>query len=379
LRKNRADARVLAILRLGLAQILFFDRLADYAVVSRTVDLAAIKAPGLKGLVNAVLRGFLRDRDSIWGWPREIDGREVDPLIRLATFYSHPLWLVERLVGQLGFREARALLVANNQPASPTLRVNPRRVDRAELARLLPFPTRETEFSPWGLVPEAWAGPPTAWPGYATGLFAIQDEASQILGLLAGEARNILDCCAGLGGKSLALAAAGFPEIRVLALDPHEGRLVKLEKEAERLGLAENLEISPGAIQSYRTTATFDLALVDAHCSGLGIIRRRPDIKWRKSPEDIPRLADLQLELLLAAAPRVAPGGRLIYSICSTTEEEGPGVVQRFLAKAPDFRVLGPTEIPPGLRALYHGPGQLRLWPHREKTDGFFYGLLAKV
>ncbi|MDR2141268.1 MAG: hypothetical protein LBR11_05670 [Deltaproteobacteria bacterium] len=378
LKKNRTDRLALTILRLGLAQILFFDRLRDYAIVSQTVELARVKIPGRQGLVNAILREFLREKASVWGWPQELDGRETEEAQRLAIFYSHPRWLVDRLVAQLGYREARANLVANNQPAPPTLRVNPRRVSREELAARLPFPTATTKFSPWGLIPDGWPGRPESWPGFQEGHFAVQDEASQILGLLVGRPRSALDACAGLGGKSLTVASL-VPECRILALDPNWDRLNKLLKEAKRLGLGAQIKIRHGEIQATLPGEEFELALVDAPCSGLGVIRRRPDLKWLKTPEDILRLSETQLEILKAAGRLVAPGGRLIYSVCATTDEEGPGTIQRFLAQSPQFRAWETAEIPPVLRELAVGPGSLRLWPQRQGTDGFFYGLLARV
>jgi 16S rRNA (cytosine967-C5)-methyltransferase len=377
LSKRRNDQKVLVILRLGLAQILFFDRLGDHAIVYNMVRLAEIHVPGRQGLVNAILRDFLRDREAVWGWPQELDGREVDPLKRLSVFYSHPLWLVERLVAQLGYRSARGLLIANNLPASPTVRINPQRTSRAELAARLPFTTRETKYSPWGLIPEAWAGLPRAWPGYAEGHFAIQDEASQILGLLAKPAKTILDCCAGQGGKSLALAAL-YPTSRIVALDPCSSRLTLFREEVRRLGLGARLEIRESTVQTAKLKEKFGLVVVDAPCTGLGVIRRRPDVKWLKRLDAPRRMGVVQRELVKVAAASVAPGGQLIFSSCSIAEEEGPWVVERLLAEAKEFRALGREEIPPALRELMVGPGQLRLWPHLHGTDGFFYGVMTR-
>jgi 16S rRNA (cytosine967-C5)-methyltransferase len=380
LKKSRTDRLALTILRLGLAQIWFFDRLKDYAVVSQTVELARAKIPGRQGMVNAILRDFLRDRDTVWGWPEELDGRRTDPAERLSVFYSHPKWLVDRLVDTLGPSQARALLVANNQPTPPTLRVNPRLATREELAEKLPFPVSPTPFSPWGLIPQSWPGKPESWPGFQEGYFTIQDEASQILGLLAPpKTRRILDACAGQGGKSLSLATVR-PEAHFLAVDPNWDRLNQMLKEVRRLGLsAGKLKVKHAEIQSAGLNDEWDLVLVDAPCSGLGVIRRRPDLKWLKSPEDIPRLAEKQLEILKAASLAVTPGGSLIYSVCTLTREEGPDVMGRFLAGSPNFRAWTLDEIPDVLRPLQSEAGALRLWPHLNRADGFFYGLLTRL
>jgi 16S rRNA (cytosine967-C5)-methyltransferase len=378
LTKGWPDHLTLLILRLGLCQILFFDRLGDHAIVDQTVRLTGSKRRGREGLVNAVLRGFLRDR-AVFGWPKELDGREVAPLKRLAVFYSHPLWLVEKLNDLLGYRETRALLVANNQPPPPTIRVNPRKISREDLAGRLPFPTQKTLISPWGLKPLAKSlRRPNLWPLYQEGFFAIQDEASQLIGLLGEGAERVLDCCAGLGGKTLAIAAVLPEKGRIWALDPHGGRLNGLKTEAQRLGLAEKIvETKESSLATAKLEGDFDLVIVDAPCSGLGVIRRRPEIKWRKSPGDLPPLAAFQLELLETAAAKVAKGGSLIYAVCSVLAEEGLGVCQQFLAKNLSFRYLAKEELPLSLANLSGGSGQIHLWPHKEGTDGFFYGLLT--
>jgi 16S rRNA (cytosine967-C5)-methyltransferase len=379
LRRSRTDRLALTILRLGLAQIWFFDRLKDYAIVSQTVELARAKIPGREGMVNAILRDFLRDRDSVWGWPAEIDGRNVEPCQRLAVFYSHPRWLVDRLVRDLGSRRARSLLVANNQPAVPTIRVNPYILTRQELAEKLPFPVRPTVYSPWGLIPQSWPKQPESWPGYQEGLFTIQDEASQILGLLAGRPKKVLDACAGQGGKSLSLATLQ-PECHILALDPNWNRLNQMLKEVRRLGLVSHkLKIRHGEIESADLNEEFDLVVVDAPCTGLGVIRRRPDLKWLKTPGDIASLAEKQLEILTKASRHVAAGGRLIYSVCTITEEEGPQTLKKFLAQNPDFQPWSRPEVPESLQSMWAEPGSLRLWPHEHRTDGFFYGLMTRV
>ncbi|MDR1545414.1 MAG: 16S rRNA (cytosine(967)-C(5))-methyltransferase RsmB [Deltaproteobacteria bacterium] len=379
LRDRRTPGGVRDVLRLGLAQLLFLDRMAEFAAVTETVELAKKVVPGRAGLVNAVLRGALRARTEGDCFPDERDGRLTPPVQRLATFYSHPLWLAERLVASLGFRQARALMAADNVSAPPTIRLNPLKTDRPTLAASLPWPTRPAVWSPWGLVPLKAAGRPESWPGFAEGLFAVQDESSQLLGLLARDRRpgRILDACAGLGGKSLALAAL-LPEAEIVSVDRHGARLAKLAAEARRLGLPRPPRTLQADLLALTLEGSFDLAVVDAPCSGLGVVRRRPDLKWRKTAQDPARLAELQLALLQAAAEFVAPGGRLIYSVCTYTDQEGEGVRDKFLAVRPDFAPAEESAVAPALRPLLTGAGTLRLWPHRHGTDGFFYALLEK-
>jgi 16S rRNA (cytosine967-C5)-methyltransferase len=242
----------------------------------------------------------------------------------------------------------------------------------------LPFEVRPTGLSPWGLEAKTFAGRPEDWPGFKEGLFAVQDEASQLVGLLAGNlapGAGILDACAGLGGKALHLAAL-YPAALVTARDLNKAKLSRLGIEAARLGL-ENLRLEHRDLLGEPPSGRFDLVLVDAPCSGLGVIRRRPDLKWNKKPEDVTRLAGLQLSLLTAAAGQVRPGGRLIYGVCSFSLAEGPETAAIFLAACPEFRAVPPLAWPEDLRP-HLADGGLTLWPHRHQTDGFFWAMFDR-
>ena len=363
------------ILRLGLAQVLFFNRLGDHAIVSETVALAKITVPGRQGLVNAVLRGLLREREAGGPWPPS-PPPGPSAAAGLALRHSYPAWLAAEFMARLGPAEAEALMAAGNQPAPPTLRVNPRRLNRDELC--LPFAVRPTLLSPWGLTAETFAGRPDTWPGFAEGLFAVQDEASQLVGLfeLPAPQAGILDACAGLGGKALHLAALN-PGALVTARDKDQAKLDLCAAEARRLGLT-NLRFESRDLLSEGADEHFDLVLVDAPCSGLGVIRRRPDLKWSKGPEDLTRLAGLQRRLLAAAAGKVRPGGRLVYGVCSLSQAEGPETAAEFLAGAPGFRAAPHSAWPAALRP-HLMDGCLTLWPHRHQTDGFFWALFERV
>jgi 16S rRNA (cytosine967-C5)-methyltransferase len=237
----------------------------------------------------------------------------------------------------------------------------------------------KTALSPWGLVPSHSKGSPESWPGFKEGLFTIQDEASQLLGLMAGNPKAILDCCAGLGGKSLALATL-FPEASIVAVDRDSMKLAALVKEAQRLGLKNPPVTSARDICSQDAAqGSFDLVLVDAPCSGLGAIRRRPDLKWSKEPSDPTRLSELQMTLLNSAAARTAPKGRLIYSVCTFTNEECQEIIKKFLENHPEFRPIGYANYPQNLRDMVVDSGQFMFWPKRHNTDGFFYAILEKI
>ncbi len=323
-RQARAEVRL--VLRLGLAQMVFFSRLGQHAVISETVNLAKAAAPGRHGLVNAVLRGLTRDRETgRIPWPPQAPPTG-DPPRDLAVKYSFPLWLVKRFLNEMGAEETEELLLAMNRPTPPTLRLNPLKTERESLAALLPFEASPTPLSPWGLALNGFFGQPADWPGFSDGLFAVQDEASQLAGLLADSATDmtILDACAGLGSKGLHLATLN-PKASVLSMDKDPKKLAELRREAGRLGCEANMKTEPQDLLKFSPAAnSYDLVLLDAPCSGLGAIRRRPDLKWKKEGADLRRLADLQLELLLRLADAVRPGGRLIFGLCSFSREEGP-------------------------------------------------------
>lgn len=376
---GRASAELTVILRLGLAQLLFFDRLGDHAIAMETVALANQVTPGRQGLVNAILRGLMRERDGDGPWPPQppVTGRPADDL---ALTHSYQPWMVKKLLDRLGPAETEELLTAGNQPTPATLRLNPGRGSLSELQAVLPFETHPTALSPWGLTASAFSGRPEDWPGYGEGLFSIQDEASQLSGLLAGvlpAGSSIADPCGGLGGKALHLAALN-PASTVTALDKDEAKLARLGQEAVRLGLTNIKTQAHDLLTDELPEATFDLVLVDAPCTGLGVIRRRPDLKWNKTADDVIRLADLQLAMLGRAASAVKPGGRLLYSVCSFTEEEGPGCVRRFLDANPAFQAVGPGGWPDRLRPHLSSDHNLTLYPHRHRTDGFFWAMLEK-
>lgn len=378
LSRGRAAPELMLVLEIGLAQLFFFDRLGEHAVVSETVALAKAVVPGRHGLVNAVLRGLLRDKEAGGLWPPE-PAAGFDLVRNLALEHSYPDWLVRLLLKRFGEAEIEAILAAGNQATPPTLRLNPLKGSREELQELLPFATRPTDLSPWGLAALEFSGRPEDWPGFAEGRFALQDEASQLVGLLTGElppGASVLDACAGLGSKALHLAALN-PAARILARDKEAKRLELLRREALRLGL-ENVQAEAGdLLADPLPPSSFDLVLVDAPCSGLGVLRRRPDLKWNKTGEDPARLADLQLRLLTAAAEAVKPGGRLLYGVCTFTEEEGPKVVRQFLSSHSGFRAA-PAELwPESLRPHLSAEG-LTLLPHRHHSDGFFWAAFIR-
>ena len=361
------DAPVLAILRMTAYQLAFLERVPPFAAVDDAVTLARGK-PGVAGFVNAVLRAFARR-----GATEREPAPPRDPLDALATRCSFPTWLAARWVARYGRDEAEALMRAINERPPLTLRANTLRVSREALAARLAaeegLALRPTRWAPEGLV-VGGGGAPAAWCAFAEGAFAVQDEASMLVARLL-EPRpgdTVADVCAAPGTKTTHLAQLLENRGRVLAFDPQPMRLARVREAAARLGagIVEALDGTAEALAP-RFSAACEGVLVDAPCSSLGVLRRNPDVKWRRQPGDLAASAERQRGILAAAAAMVKPGGRLVYATCSLEPEENEEVAGAFRAAHPDFRPDPPAAFPFPLEA----DGTLRCLPHRHGTDGF--------
>lgn len=364
----RLEPAVRIALRLGLFQLLFLDRVPAYAAVDRTVELAPARA---RGLVNAVLRRAVRlGRDA---WPAAAaDGESTAQ--RLALEWSHPTWLVERWIEELGEEETRALLAANAEPPLTALRTNRARTDPAALRTVLASAGVETVPGRWvadALVVVAGAGRLRDTSAWRAGLFAFQSEASQLVAALVAPppGGKVVDACAAPGGKTALLASRVGDDGLVIGLDPRLGGARRVEAEARRLGAGAVRAVVADARRPPLAT-TVDAVLVDAPCTGLGTLRRHPELRWRVRPQDIHRLAGLQREILRGAAALVRPGGVLVYAACTVSREETDGVVQGFLAAEPRFEAESAAGYVPA--DLVDPSGFLRTMPHRHGLDGFF-------
>jgi 16S rRNA (cytosine967-C5)-methyltransferase len=347
------DPEVRTALRLGAFQLLYLDRLPPSAIVNDAVALTKRGGKSSAGaLVNAVLRTLARERNRV-SWPEE------PAITALAVRHSHPEWLVARWLDRYGHGPTSAWLAFNNQPPRLCLAVNRLRGTRDDLAARLEAEgvrTSRTERSPHGL--HVLSGAALTTQAFRDGWFVVQDEASQLIAELGDlvSGQRALDLCASPGGKTMALAARVAPSGRLVAADVRPRRVRLLQQNVKRLGLpAAVLRVSPSGDLPF-AAAPFDFVLVDAPCSGLGTVRRDPDIRWARRPEDLSRLAAGQLTLLQRAAAVVTPGGTLVYATCSSEPEENEAVVSAFLAQAPAF-VLRQTHrtTPPedGLEAFY--------------------------
>lgn len=366
------DQNALMILRIGLYQLTSLDRVPESAAVNESVNLAKLLAPRTSGLVNAVLRNYLRQKDSIT-FPDPVS----EPVQSIAAIHSQPEWLVQHWLQQLGHEEAARLAEASSQQPPLTLRVNPLRTTRSEL--LLELEKRgihaaACRYSPDGIIVTGRHAI-SSLPGYEAGFFAVQDEASQVAGLLLDPrpGERIWDACAAPGGKACHLAQRMENRGKVVASDISRSKLTIVQENARRLGL-DCISTAAADLHLPETfpEGLFDRILLDAPCSGLGVIRRNPEAKWRLAYSDLTRLASVQKKLIKNASALLKPGGTMLYSTCSTSVEENEEVVEDFLLHHPEFVLENLNELFPEWKDLFEFYGMLRAWPHRHGMDGFF-------
>jgi 16S rRNA (cytosine967-C5)-methyltransferase len=387
---ERLDAPVLQLLRLGAYQVTRLERVPVSAVVNDAVELAKqAGARGAAGLVNAVLRAIARERNRLPLPPEPPAGPDQPrdaALDYLSITLSHPRWLVERWLDRAGFDDTKAWALFNNSPAPLTLRANLLKTTVPELREALAQAGVETDparYSPHALVVRR--GNPLRTPLSEPGMFGVQDEASQLVALFAGArpGQRVLDLCAAPGNKTLALAADMRDEGLIVAADLRERRLRLLRRTVASGGARAAHLVRLDATRPLPLRSGFDLVFVDAPCSGLGTIRRDPEIRWRRTAGDLAPLADTQLKILGQAADVVAPGGRVVYATCSSEPEENERVVTRFLAERSEFRLADPrVESPPlsaALTDVLDDSGCLRTLPWRHGLEGFFAAMLVKA
>ena len=345
--RGKLEPKVRDILRLGAYQIVFMDRVPDRAAVSQSVELCrGLGYARAAGLVNAVLRRISEYKND----PPEIPG--MGTAAYLSVKYSHPLWLVEELIDLRGFDGAEAVLRADNEPAPIYLQVNTLKTTTEELARTLGA-------GPGGDIPDCLVlegGDFTKTPAFREGLFYVQDPAARYAVTAAAPqpGERVLDACAAPGGKSFAAAIAMENTGSVTARDISGSKINLVMDGADRLGLS-IIDCREGDARDVGADEPYDLVIADVPCSGLGVIRKKPDIRYRDKA-GLDRLPELQTELLESVSRAVRPGGRLLYSTCTWRERENGGVTDPFLAAHPEFIK---TE-------------EKTFWPDLDGTDGFY-------
>ena len=369
--QTKLEPAVRDVLRLGVCQLLFFDRVPARAAVAESVALC--KAAGCAraaGLVNAVLRRIADARGAL----PEIPG-EGTPAY-LATRFSHPLWLAELLCERKGYAFAEAFFAANNRPAPLTIQVNTLKVTPEDYARALS--RAEILFEADPDIPGCLTlpdGVASELPGYEEGLFYVQDRAARLAVEIAAPEPDmrVLDACASPGGKSFAAGLRMQNQGEILACDIHEKKLRLVSEGAERLGISclrtramDAREYDPALREG------FDLVIADVPCSGLGVIRKKPEIR-SKQPEEIKNLPQIQTDILENLSKYLKTNGVLLYSTCTILEEENEKVVEAFLDRHPDFV---PEDFSVG--GVRSKNGMFTFWPNTTGTDGFFAAKLRR-
>ncbi|HET6816017.1 MAG TPA: transcription antitermination factor NusB [Mycobacteriales bacterium] len=374
------DPQVRAVLRLGAYQILHM-RVAAHAAVHSTVDLArAVAGEKVVSFVNAVLR-----RVAELDWPGWVDRlAPAEPLGRLAFEHGQPLWIVTAFADALhdDVAELRAAL-AEDRPVTHLV-ARPGRVSRDDLLRQAPPGASAGPWSPYAV--RLAGGDPASIAAVREGAAAVQDEGSQLVALALTRAEPVtstdnapgerwLDACAGPGGKAALLAGLLPVGGRLVAVDaqPHRARLVR---DALAGASGADAVVADGRRPPFPANA-FDRALVDAPCTGLGALRRRPEVRWRRTSADIARLVELQRALLTATVDVVRPGGIVAYVTCSPHPAETRQVVEHVLGVRSDLEWMDARECMPGLSDIGPGP-DVQLWPHRHGTDAMYLALLRR-
>lgn len=370
-KRSDLDLEVRNILRIGLYQLLYLDRIPAHAVVDTAVNLAKKKSEA--GFINAVLRRALREPECL-----QLPNREKNPLRYLSIAYSLPLPTLRLLVADLGEEGAEQYLKACGEKAPLALRVNTLRTTREEL--LSAFEKQGIHACP---TPYAQNGilvkdeiPVAQLPGHKEGLFFVQDEAAQLAVELLSPKENsfLIDVCSAPGGKSFSAAAVMQGKGKIISLELHESKLSLIREGAERLGMDMiSAQAHDSRVAAEQWQGKADYVICDVPCSGLGVLRKKPEIRYKKI-EDIGAIPSLQKEILSAAARYLKVGGRLLYATCTVLKEENQKVVSDFLATHPNF-----TSVPFCVGEHRAEEGMMTLLPHIHGTDGFFVAILEKT
>lgn len=382
-RFNKISPKVLNILRLALFQIIYLDRIPDSAAVNTAVDLAKRSgAPWVVGFVNALLRKAAREYRDV-----AFPDIEKNPLAALAAEKSFPEWIILRWLDRYGKDTTAALCDAANTIPPITVRTNTLKTSQRELLKSFANEAQEikrTSYSPVGIT---FIAPRSSIPNltsFKAGWFQVQDEAAQLVSLLLDPqpGEKIMDACAGLGGKTGHIAQLMYNEGLIVALEKDKAKLSQLNAEMNRLGISiasplrHDLEHSLPQNQPMG----FDRILLDAPCSGLGVIRRNPDIKWQKSKKDLAKNRTRQLRMLENLSPAIRPGGFLVYAVCSMEPEENEEVIHTFLKNHTNFVIDRHLDsLPDKIERMASVNGFFKTLPNYRQMDGFFSIRLQRI
>jgi 16S rRNA (cytosine967-C5)-methyltransferase len=376
---------VRSLLRLSFYQLYYLERIPDHAAVNEAVNIAKKKGhQGISGMVNGVLRNVIRQKNAL------TVPETADRVTRIALQHSHPEWLVSRWIAQYGQETTERICAANNTPPRVSIRTNTMRRSRDELLkelRLEGIDAAPSPLAPAGIVVTN-AGNMALHPKFQRGDFSIQDESSMLVAEFVDPkpGMSVLDCCAAPGGKTAHLAEKMGDRGKIVACDIHEHKKKLIDHQARRLGLASihTMVADARELAGRFPPASFDRVLLDAPCSGFGVIRRKPEIKWSKRESDIADICSVQRDILSQVKSLVKPGGLLVYSTCTIERAENDGMIRAFLEENPEFEPDCVTaSVLPGLTGRAEVPllsenGLVHIFPHQFGTDGFFIAKLKR-
>jgi 16S rRNA (cytosine967-C5)-methyltransferase len=374
---GRIDPMVRTILRMALFQIHHLERVPESAAVNTAVELAKQTGRAWSaGFVNGLLRRSAAMRDRI-DWPN----MQTAPDLAVAVRYAVPRWLAIRWIERYGLEETQRLCNAMNTIPSITIRTNTLKTNRRDLIDAIQEETRRidpTRHSPEGIALSGLNAPLPCWPAFRNGWFQVQDEAAQIVShfLSPQPGETVWDACAGMGTKTGHLAQLMENRGTLIATDRYTSKLDRLGKEMQRLGITmvkpHCLNLS-AAVPAAADLPLFDRILVDAPCSGLGVLQKNPDGKWNASPEELEQFRRRQLAILEHVCSHLRPDGVLVYAVCSFEPEENGDVVNAFLQMHPEFAIHHPSmKKVTRPEHLLTCEGWLNTFPHRHGMDGFF-------
>lgn len=367
------------ILRVALYQLIYMDRIPAFAAVDEAVKLAKRDYPGRDKLVNAILRNALRKKDAI-PYPDE----KHHPAQYISVIHSHPEWMVARWINRFGSDETKALCMSNNGIPPITLRCNVLKGHREDVLKKLHnegYDATATKYSTSGTTLTSLIVPIAHMPLFKQGYIQVQDEASQLISHIVNPQQEelVLDVCSGVGIKSTHLAELMDNRGRIIAVDVNPNKKKAAQELSERLGITIIEAITKDATHDLGREfhGIFDRVLVDAPCSGIGTVRRHPEIKWRISEADLRKGAVLQKNILHAAANYPKQGGIIVYSTCSTEPEENEEIICDFLTRHEEYKLVEPPDTID--RTMITPDVFFRTYPHHHGTDGFFGAVLLRT
>ncbi len=380
IKKSDIEPWIEDIIRCGIYQIIFLDRVPDSAVCNESAELA--RSHGHEGtvkFVNGVLRNISRNKDKL-----EYPDKEKNYIKYLSVYYSHPEWMVKKFVKDYGNEFAEALLAADNETPPFTIRCNSLKINREELLSLLA--AENIECKEGSLNAEAISIRGTSSiegrESFVKGYYQVQDESSMLVAHVVDPSPGdvVLDICSAPGGKTTHIAELMGNNGRIVARDIHPHKLKLVEENCKRLGVKiVETELFDATKLDEGSIGRFDKVLLDAPCSGLGVIRRKPDLRWKKEPDNFMELYVLQGKMLDHASKYVKPGGKLIYSTCTINKMENTSVVKNFLSTHPEYKLESLEGlIPEALVSENAKSGWLELFPNTHGTDGFFIARIGK-